>query len=262
VFVTIEGPVFAIGPSLREARSRRGLSPGDVQQAIRIRERYLTAIEEEHWELLPGDAYTKGFLRTYAEFLGLDGNLYVDEFNARYAHRDEERFVPSPLAPVASPGVGLLRPLLAIGAIVAAIAAVAAWQLRGNGGTGTGGKATAAAPPAATTGSQPTAKPTKPATRPTTVAATPASAPRRAFLSATRGRVWLLVRAGGASGKVLFEGILDQGKTLPVSLAQSVWVRVGAPWNLDVRLGGRVVGGLPAHPGNVLLTAHGLTPAA
>ena len=82
--------MFAIGDSLREARTRRGLSPADVQKGIRIRERYLTALEEERWELLPGDAYTKGFLRTYAEFLGLDGNLYVDEYNTRIAHAEED----------------------------------------------------------------------------------------------------------------------------------------------------------------------------
>jgi cytoskeletal protein RodZ len=79
--------MFEIGPSLREARSRRGLSPADVHKATRIRERYLSALEEERWELLPGDAYAKGFLRTYAEFLGLDGQLYVDEYNARFARR-------------------------------------------------------------------------------------------------------------------------------------------------------------------------------
>src|SRR5437899_8495198 len=90
--------MFAIGDSLREARNRRGLSAADVQKGIRIRERYLTALEEERWELLPGDAYTKGFLRTYADFLGLDGNLYIDEFNARIAHHDEEPLVPESLA--------------------------------------------------------------------------------------------------------------------------------------------------------------------
>src|SRR6476660_7489888 len=77
--------MFAIGDSLREARTRRGLSAADVQKGIRIRERYLTALEEEHWDLLPGEAYTKGFLRTYAEFLGLDGTLYIDEFTERVA---------------------------------------------------------------------------------------------------------------------------------------------------------------------------------
>src|SRR5246500_2206070 len=86
--------MFQIGDSLREARARRGFTPADVHKAIRIRERYLTALEEERWEMLPGDAYTKGFLRTYAEFLGLDGQLYIDEYNARIAVPGEAPLVP------------------------------------------------------------------------------------------------------------------------------------------------------------------------
>jgi cytoskeletal protein RodZ len=62
--------MFDIGASLRTAREKRGLTAEDVHMSLRIRERYLRALEEERWELLPGDAYAKGFLRTYAEFLG------------------------------------------------------------------------------------------------------------------------------------------------------------------------------------------------
>ncbi len=250
--------MFAIGPSLREARSRRGLSSKDVQKAIRIRERYLTAIEEERWELLPGNAYVKGFLRTYAEFLGLDGNLYVEEFNSRYVHGEEGSLVPESLSVVDLPRVGVLRPLLAIGAIVAVVAAVAAWQLRSTDTAGSTGSASPTAPGAASAAAAP-APEAAPATKPSAKPAAPT--PARAVLSATRGRVWLLVRAGGPTGKVLFEGVLQQGGTLPVSLSDAVWLRVGAPWNLDVRLGGEIVAGLPAHPGNVVLTASGLSPA-
>src|SRR5438874_11386133 len=81
--------MFEIGGSLREARLKRGLTPADVQKAIRIRDRYLQALEEERWEQLPGDAYVKGFLRTYADYLGLDGQLYVDEYNSRFVTGDE-----------------------------------------------------------------------------------------------------------------------------------------------------------------------------
>jgi cytoskeletal protein RodZ len=113
--------MFEIGGSLREARLKRGLTPADVQKAIRIRDRYLQALEEERWEVLPGDAYVKGFLRTYADYLGLDGNLYVDEYNNRFAHDEELAFVPERLARSGSRlgGGGLLRPMIAIGAIVA-----------------------------------------------------------------------------------------------------------------------------------------------
>ena len=90
--------MFEIGGSLREARLKRNLTPADVQKAIRIRDRYLQALEEERWEFLPGDAYVKGFLRTYADYLGLDGNLYVEEYNSRFARPDEPQLVPERFA--------------------------------------------------------------------------------------------------------------------------------------------------------------------
>lgn len=250
--------MFEIGASLREARTKRGLTPEDVQKAIRIRDRYLYALEEEDWALLPGDAYTKGFLRAYADFLGLDGTLYVDEFNSRFAHREEEPFVPEALAPIGSRSVGLLRPIVAIGAIVAAVAAVAAWQLSGSSGTQprpaasgrTGGETTPATKPATTPASTPARK----------HKGTPAAKTSHAVLTAARGRVWLQVRAGGPTGAVVYEGVLDQGRSLPLTLSPSVWMRVGAPWALDVRVGGRLVSGLPPKVGNVVLSASGLAP--
>jgi cytoskeletal protein RodZ len=128
--------VFAIGASLREARVKRDLAPADVQKALRIRERYLQALEDEQWQLLPGDAYTKGFLRSYADFLGLDGNLYVDEYIARFRTAEER---PVALQSLAHGGrerrrVGLLRPLIAV-AVIAAIVAVLVWQLDRSSGT-------------------------------------------------------------------------------------------------------------------------------
>src|SRR5215831_18790768 len=127
--------MFEIGGSLREARVMRGLSPGDVQKAIRIRDRYLQALEDERWELLPGDAYVKGFLRTYADFLGLDGNLYVDEYNSRFAHEEDFVLVPERLARVRGHSgrrIGLMRPAIALGVLAAIVIAVAAWQLNGS----------------------------------------------------------------------------------------------------------------------------------
>jgi cytoskeletal protein RodZ len=88
--------MFEIGATLREARTKRGLTAADVHRALRIRERYLSALEEERWQLLPGEAYAKGFLRTYAEFLGLDGRLYLDEYNARVSAHENAPFAPGP----------------------------------------------------------------------------------------------------------------------------------------------------------------------
>jgi hypothetical protein len=246
--------VFQIGASLREARERRGLSSADVQKAIRIRDRYLTALEEERWELLPGDAYVKGFLRTYADFLGLDGSLYVEEYNSRFAHHDDQLLVPPALAQ-RSPGlgVGLLRPLVALGVIAAVVAAIAAWQLRGRGGPQQAGGQTTQQGTTATRAAHHRHAHRKPP---------PAALPSRAVLTAARGAVWLQVRSGSASGAIVYQNTLLQGQTLPVKLASGpVWIRIGNPAGLDIHLGGKLLTGLPRQPGNIILTRRGLQPA-
>jgi len=248
--------MFEIGGSLREARVKRGLSPADVQKAIRIRDRYLQALEEERWELLPGDAYVKGFLRTYADFLGLDGNLYVDEYNSRFAHPDETQLVPQRFErrlPRRGRG-GLLRPALAVGVLVAIVAAVAAWQLNGSGSP-----STKQGPPTTSVNTNTVYRPPKKKHhRPPP----PVALPSRAVLVASRGACWLEVRQGSASGTLIYENTLQQGQTLPVKLTSGpVWMRLGDPPSLDIRLGGKLVRGLPSQPGNVLLTRRGLKTA-
>jgi len=247
--------MFEIGGSLREARLKRGLSPADVQKAIRIRDRYLQALEEERWELLPGDAYVKGFLRTYADYLGLDGSLYVEEYNSRFAQPDEPQLVPERF--VRTPrlgGTGFLRPLVVVGAVVAIVAAVAAWQLSGSSGPKQSAGTTLAT---TTTITRPTTQPKK--KQPKHVAA---PLPGRATLVAARGDSWLWIRSGSASGPTVYEGTLVQGKSLPVKLTSGpVWIRIGDPPSLDVRLGGKLVQGLPTQVGNVLLTRRGIRPA-
>ena len=82
--------MFEIGNSLREARERQELEFPQIEVATKIRGKYLRALEEEHFEVLPAQTYVKGFLRSYAEYLGLDGQLYVDEFNSRYVVGEDE----------------------------------------------------------------------------------------------------------------------------------------------------------------------------
>lgn len=246
--------MFEIGGSLREARLKRNLTPADVQKAIRIRDRYLQALEEERWELLPGDAYVKGFLRTYADYLGLEGSLYVEEYNSRFSHPDEPRLVPQRFERrnTRAGGVGFLRPLVAVAVIVAIVAAVAAWQLRASPGPS---QSTPPASTPTTTDAQKTPKKKHPKKQ---VVAAP---PRRAVVVASRGSSWLWVRSGGAAGATVYQGTLLQGRTLPVNLKNGpVWIRIGAP-NVDIRLGGKLLHGLPTQVGNVLLTRRGLKPA-
>jgi hypothetical protein len=74
------GQELRIGNALKEARRRAGLDIRTVEERTKIRTRYLRALEAEEWGVLPGHAYVKGFLRTYANLLDLDGDALVDEY--------------------------------------------------------------------------------------------------------------------------------------------------------------------------------------
>src|SRR3954470_5713459 len=69
-----------IGTTLRETRIRRRVDLAAVESETKIRVRYLRALENEEWDVLPGGAYTRSFIRTYANYLGLDGERLSDEY--------------------------------------------------------------------------------------------------------------------------------------------------------------------------------------
>src|ERR1700753_2496793 len=84
-----------IGETLRETRMRRRIDMTEVEAATKIRAKYLRALENEEWNLLPGPTFVKSFLRTYAEALGLDAKLIVEEFKLR--HERPSEFAPQPI---------------------------------------------------------------------------------------------------------------------------------------------------------------------
>ncbi|HEX6024471.1 MAG TPA: helix-turn-helix domain-containing protein [Solirubrobacter sp.] len=89
-----------IGETLRETRMRRRIDMTEVEAATKIRAKYLRALENEEWDLLPGPTFVKTFLRTYAEYLDLDPRLLVEEYRQRY-----ERPTTQDLTPF-GPGMG------------------------------------------------------------------------------------------------------------------------------------------------------------
>jgi len=90
-----------IGPTLREARMRARIDISEIETTTKIRAKYLRALENEEWDLLPGPTYVKTFLRTYAEALGLDAKLIVEEYKLRH-----ERPSDADLHPIAPPRSG------------------------------------------------------------------------------------------------------------------------------------------------------------
>jgi cytoskeleton protein RodZ len=83
-----------IGSTLRETRIRDKIDITAVEESTKIRTKYLRALENEEWGVLPGPTYVKSFLRTYAEFLGLDAHMLIEEYRARY-ERPEELELPA-----------------------------------------------------------------------------------------------------------------------------------------------------------------------
>ena len=72
-----------IGETLREARMRARIDVSEIEARTKIRAKYLRALENEEWGLLPGPTFVRSFLRTYAQALGLDGKALVEEYRLR-----------------------------------------------------------------------------------------------------------------------------------------------------------------------------------
>jgi cytoskeleton protein RodZ len=117
--------VPSIGETLREARMRQRLDITDVEAQTKIRAKYLRALENEDFAMLPGSTFVKSFLRTYAEFLGLDPHLLVEEYRVRHDPRDESELTPFARPPQGRRRRPPRRPAwLPVAAAVVAIVAV------------------------------------------------------------------------------------------------------------------------------------------
>jgi cytoskeleton protein RodZ len=218
--------VFEIGNSLREARLRRHIEFAEAEHGTKIRGKYLRALEEERFELLPSHTYVKGFLRSYAEYLGLDGQLYVDEYNSRFVIGEEDTPIRSPRrVPAARARRSdrreshiILLALTAIGLVTALV--IAAWQF-GD------------APEQPVRGLS-----TTPAV--TTTAAPDAAGTVRLELRATRGDSYLIVKSGSAAGSALYQGTLERGQRQRFD-GKVLWVRLETPANVLVKRNGNRV---------------------
>jgi cytoskeleton protein RodZ len=226
--------MFEIGNSLREARLRQGLDLAEIEQATKIRSRYLRALEEEQFELLPAQTYVKGFLKSYADQLGLDGDLYVEEFNSRYATEEEPAHPTrggggSWPGPVRFQSSAVLISLTAIG--LAAALVVVAWRF----GAADEPEDIPGLPPAAEQSTKQTTKAQRQQR-----SARPAAPARRIRLVAVaaRGNCWLEIHRGSEAGPLLYEGTLLQGRSTSPFTGKQLWVNVGAPSNVVINVNG------------------------
>jgi hypothetical protein len=236
--------MFDIGSSLREARLRQELDFPELEERTKIRPKYLRALEDERFDILPAPTYIRGFLRSYAEVLGLEGQPFVDEYNTRFAVIDED-------APVRARRVPVQRrdhtrresriAVLALGAIAVVTALViAAWRFGGPEGE--------IVPGLAAQGQSGT-----------TLRPSAAAGSVRLVVRAVDGGSWMEVRAGSTAGKLLYSGTLEHGQRKSFE-ARSLQLALAEPRNVAVRLNGNRVE-LPAGT-TFVVTSRRIAPAA
>ncbi len=215
--------MFAIGSSLKEARLRKGLDLNAAADATKIRPRHLQALEDEQFDVLPGQTYVRGFLKTYAEFLGLDGQLYVDEYSSRFWVNEDGTPTMRRKVRVRRKHHGRIELNMVVFTVVAIIGVttlvIAAWKFGG-----------ASSPP------------------PKQAATAASSAPRTAV---HRPVARLIVRAadgsslvdvhvlgsGGRVGRLLYHGTLERGTSLTF-IGRALWLSVSSPRHVTLSLNG------------------------
>jgi hypothetical protein len=214
--------MFDIGSSLREARLRQDLDFPELEERTKIRPKYLRALEDERFDILPAPTYVRGFLRSYAESLGLDGQPFVDEYNSRFTVGEDDaplraRRVPPPRRD-RGPRESRIAAVALVAIAVATALVIAAWKFGGPEGEKVPGLATS-------TGSGLT---------------TNAQGTAHLVVRASEGSSWMEVRAATSSGKLLYSGTLEQGQRKSFD-GKSLQVALAKPQNVVVRVNGNRV---------------------
>ena len=234
--------MFDIGSSLRDARDRQGLDFPELEQITKIRPKYLRALEDERFDILPAPTYVRGFLRSYAEALGLDGQPFVDEYNSRFAIEEDApvraRRVPPPRRNRSNRESRMaVLALLGIAAVTALL--IAAFKFDGDEKERVPGLTLQGQGEQTTT---PTAR-----------------GNMRLVVRAVKGGSWMEVRAGSSSGRLLYSGTLEQGQGKPFE-GRRLQLALAEPQNVVVRVNGKRVD-LPVGT-TFFVTARRIVPAS
>jgi len=225
--------VFEIGNTLREARVRRNLTLQQVEEDTKIRVRYVQAMENEDFDVMPGATYVKGFLRTYSQYLALDPEVIIDEYRSRGVKTGEIQEPFGGVSMLGAPRSHRGRNTIVFVAVICLLVLGVIWIL-GRGSD-----------------KQPSTKPgalgiTSPSPSPSvSISAKPqkTTAPvvkGELRITVPHGESWFEVRRDGPTGTVLFSGTVKKGKTR-VFVGDVLWLRLGNPSAVRVRVEGRKI---------------------
>lgn len=230
--------MFEIGNTLREARVRRNLTLQQVEEDIKIRVKYVQAMENEDWDVMPGVTYVKGFLRTYSTYLGLDPEVIIGEFRSRGMVPSQEHHEPfGGSSVIGKPRSHRGRNTVVIVAVVCLVALAVIYAL-GVLSEGDGEQPTVEpgalgiASPSPSASASPSPSPSK--------TGTPAWQQNLVKLEAVGGDCWMEVRRTDSGGIVLFSGTLKEGDKEKFK-GKDIWMSLGAPGNVRLNVEGKIV---------------------
>jgi len=221
--------VFEIGSTLRETRVRRKTTLQQAEDDTKIRVKYIQAMENDDFDLMPSPAYVKGFLRTYSEYLGLDPDVMLDEYRSRFEPNEEHEPFGGNSA-LGRPHAHRRRNTVAFIAVVCLLILAVLYVIgRGN-------------------------SPNKPTTPPpVTVVTPPASSspipqhtatqtPTSRFavrILADQGTCWVQVRKTGISGQVIYEATMVPGTSHTFHTSRPLYLRLGVPTYVSIAVDGK-----------------------
>ena len=228
--------MFEIGSTLREARVRRSLTLQQIEEDTKISVKYVQAMENEDFDIMPGPTYVKGFLRTYSEYLGLDPEVIIGEYRSREG-RTSVRVHEEPFGGVSTlgrPRSHRGRNTIVFIAVICLLVLTVIWILGRNGGDQTPASTTPGALGLISPSPTPSQTPTP------TPSATAASVRDVVKIAAKNGDCWIQVRRDGPNGVTLYSGTVKQGERRKFKGAH-LWMSLGNPVAVQLIAGGKTV---------------------
>ena len=270
-----------IGNTLRETRIRKGLSIKDVEGVTRIRSKYLEALEQDDFSVLPGPTYVTAFLRTYANFLKINAEALIDEYKRNHEPRRVEEPSTIRVEPTSARGSRgtsakgsrgraerqkrkprrYQRGYILIGVLAVIIVVLLAWLGVNGGRGGTAPIGSESIPNSGSTTSLGAVSSTTlaPGAGGTTTTASVVLNGQDVtlVLKVTTGSCWLVVREDSKDGAELYAGTLSANGQKTFDSSKRYWMNVGKPDALAVTVIGRAVA-LGTTPGSFVVTEAGV----
>nr|WP_272595507.1 RodZ family helix-turn-helix domain-containing protein [Paenibacillus apiarius] len=281
IFQTGGEVVSELGQLLKKARLEKGLSLDDVQEATKIRKRYLEAIEEGDYKVLPGSFYVRAFVKTYAETVGLNPEeilqYYRNDIPAAEPENNSEPIIRKKRSVQHSDRFGRWATTLLMWAFVILIAVIVyffivktsdapnnqvaedtkitdtestppiAGEDNKGGAAGGSGAGTSTEPPATQEEPEPEPKPIVVLEKSSRsedyfVVAAPDNGKLEVEITAAGGYSWLGVFVGNRSGERLYYENLEDGKTVKYELPEKgMAIRMGRADVITVKIAGEVI---------------------